>query len=56
MGEEDGLKLIGIKEVDYNDELYKLVDFLNKTLKNKNLIFGLTLNEEDKMTVSVYET
>lgn len=55
MTEEDGLKLIAVKEVDYNDELYKLIDFLNKSLKNRNLIFGLALNDEDKMVISIYE-
>ncbi len=56
MSEEEGLKLIGIQEVYKNDELYKLVDFLNKTLKNKNLVFGLAMQDEDKMVISIYET
>lgn len=55
MAEEDKLKLIGIKEVGHNDELYLLVDFLNKTLKSKNLVFGLSLNDEGNMVISVYE-
>ena len=55
MAAEEGLKLIGIKEINYNDELYKLIDFLNKTLKNKDLIFGLTLEAENRMVISIYE-
>lgn len=39
-----------------NAELYKVVDFLNKTLKHKQLMFGLTKNTKDQtMTISVYE-
>ncbi|NPV89358.1 MAG: YpmA family protein [Firmicutes bacterium] len=39
-----------------NAELYKVVDFLNKTLKHKQLMFGLTKNSQDQtMTISVYE-
>lgn len=56
MGEEHKLQLIATKEMKYNDELYKLVDFLNKTLKNRNLIFGLSIKDEENMIVSIYET
>jgi hypothetical protein len=50
-----GLDLIAVHEVAYNDELYKLIDFLNKALKDKNLIFGLAMKDDDRMTVSIYE-
>jgi hypothetical protein len=49
-----GLELIAAQEVSYNDELYKLIDFLNKALKDKNLVFGLSMKGDDKMTVSIY--
>lgn len=52
---EDKLELIAQKELNYNDELYKLVDFLNKTFKKKGFIFGIT-KKEDKAIISVYET
>ena len=37
--------------------MYKVVDFLNKTLKDKKVIFGLTKNiKQGTMTISIYET
>ncbi|MDH7479013.1 MAG: YpmA family protein [Syntrophomonadaceae bacterium] len=47
---------IATRTLKTNDELYKVVDFLNKALKHKKLMFGLTKNNmEDTMTISVYE-
>lgn len=51
--EQKGLKIIAQKELSNNPELYKLIDFLNKNLKEKNIIFGLSMDGE-KMTVSIY--
>lgn len=51
---EDKLELLAKKELLYNDELYKLVDFLNKNLKEKRVIFGIS-KEGDRATVSIYE-
>ena len=42
------------KELEYNDELYKLVDFLNKNLKEKRIILGIS-KEGDRATISIYE-
>ena len=55
MQKEDSLKLIAVKEFKEGEELYKVVDFLNKSLKDKNLIFGIRKNEE-KRTITIYET
>ena len=54
--EEDinGLKIKSTFKTDANIELYKIIDFLNKTLKHKNLIFGLS-QEGKKMIITVYE-
>ncbi len=49
------LELKSTLEVESNLELYRVVDFLNKNLKDKNLTFGLT-KKGSKMTVSIYET
>jgi len=51
---EDKLELMAKKELLYNDELYKLVDFLNKNLKQKRIILGIS-KEGEKATVSIYE-
>lgn len=48
------LELIATLRVGANSELYKVVDFLNKNLKDYRLMFGLT-KKEGKMVISVYE-
>jgi len=48
------LELIATQRVGINGELYKVVDFLNKNLKEYQLMFGLT-KREDKMVISIYE-
>ncbi|NLC76261.1 MAG: YpmA family protein [Clostridia bacterium] len=50
------LQLIATKTVKSYDELYIIVDFLNKTLKEHRVMFGLTKDVENgTMTISVYE-
>ena len=50
------LELIATKSFKTYDEMYKVVDFLNKILKDKKLIFGLTKEKNsDTMTISIYE-
>ena len=49
--------LIAVKSFKEYEEMYKVVDFLNKTLKHKNLIFGLTKDPAGgSMKISIYET
>ena len=48
------LELIATQRIGVNGELYKVVDFLNKSLKNHGLMFGL-MKKDDKMVISVYE-
>lgn len=48
------IELIATQRLGVNGELYKVVDFLNKNLKDYRLMFGLT-KKEDKMVISVYE-
>lgn len=51
------LELIAVKAFKSYDEMYKVVDFLNKTLKDKKVIFGLTKDtQKATMTISIYET
>lgn len=50
------LELIATKTFSPYPEMYKVVDFLNKTLKEKQVIFGLTKDEKGHMTLSIYET
>ncbi|WP_422443743.1 YpmA family protein [Thermoanaerobacterium sp. DL9XJH110] len=51
---ENKLELIAKKEINYSDDLYKLIDFLNKNLKNKRIILGISKNQ-DKAVISIYE-
>ena len=53
-GQLGKIELIATKRVGANGELYKVVDFLNKNLKDYRLMFGLT-KKEDNMVISIYE-
>jgi uncharacterized FlaG/YvyC family protein len=48
------LELIATCKVQTNAELYKVIDFLNKNLKNYHVMFGLT-KKDQKMIISIYE-
>ncbi len=50
------LELIAFKSFNTNDELFYVIDFLNKSLKDKNIMFGLSKDKElEKMTINIYE-
>jgi hypothetical protein len=53
--DEKGLRLIAVKSFEPCDEMYKIVDFLNKTLKEKRVMFGLVKNDRGTMDIKVYE-
>jgi len=55
MQNKEGLRLMAVKDFDQGEELYNVVDFLNKSLKDKNLIFGIR-KSGDKHTITIYET
>jgi len=58
MAPEDSgkLELLARKTLNGSPELIKVVDFLNKTLKTKKLMFGLTKDRDTgEMTISIYE-
>ncbi|MFC7060425.1 YpmA family protein [Halobacillus seohaensis] len=44
--------------IQKTDDLYKIVDTLNRTLKEKNLMFGMALDEDDRDTAvfTIYRT
>jgi hypothetical protein len=52
--DEGKLELVAVKNFAASGDLYKVVDFLNKSLKEHKLMFGLTKKGEN-MTVSIYE-
>lgn len=51
---QDRLELISTKEFNCNEEMYKIVDFLNKNLSNYDIIFGLT-EKSGKHLISIYK-
>lgn len=51
------LTLLATRSFKECEELYRVVDFLNKTLKEKRVLFGLTKDSaKGEMTISIYET
>lgn len=48
------LELMATLKLKNNDEFYRVVDFLNRNLKNYNVMFGMTKNGEE-VTFSIYE-
>lgn len=48
------LELVANLKLKNNEEFYRVVDFLNRSLKSSNLMFGLTKKDEE-MTFSIYE-
>lgn len=48
------LALIAHQTFSAHHELVRLVDFLNKSLKSKRIMFGIT-KDNDKMTINIYE-
>jgi hypothetical protein len=50
------LKLIAFKSFPSNPELIYIIDFLNKSLKEKKIMFGLSKDKEkDEMIINIYE-
>ncbi|HMM05507.1 MAG TPA: DUF4264 family protein [Clostridiales bacterium] len=53
----DKLKFIAQKNFKKRDDMYEIVDFLNKSLKEYHLMFGLTNDADDKekYMIRIYE-
>ncbi|MHB1126429.1 MAG: YpmA family protein [Bacillota bacterium] len=55
-GNQPKLQIKAVKTVKTNGELYKIIDFLNKNLKDNGVMLGLTKNkEDDTMSITIYE-
>lgn len=41
-----------------SEDLYRLIDFLNRNLKDKDVIFGMAKSEQnpDKVQITIYRT
>ncbi len=55
---ESKIEIISTVTVDYQSDLYKIVDALNRTLKHQDLMFGLALEKEnhEKAVFTIYKT
>ena len=50
------LELIASHYFEIHEDLIYMVDFLNKNLKNRKIMFGISKDKEkEKMLVSIYE-
>jgi hypothetical protein len=47
-GMESKIEVLSTVKILHSPDLYKIVDALNRTLKDKDLMFGLALDQEDK--------
>ncbi len=52
---DEKLKLLGKESLKNFHDFYHIVDFLNKLLKDRNLIFGYTMEEDGSYALSVYD-
>jgi len=51
------LEIIAVKSFKESPEMYKIIDFLNKSLKHKQVIFGIKKDDQaDTMRITIYET
>ncbi|NHM29154.1 YpmA family protein [Neobacillus terrae] len=55
---ESKIEVLSTVKIQYSADLYKIVDSLNRTLKEKDLMFGLALDQEDKTKAifTIYRT
>jgi hypothetical protein len=44
------IEVISTLKVQKSADLYKIVDVCNRTLKERDLMFGLALDEKDKLS------
>ncbi|AIC94572.1 MULTISPECIES: YpmA family protein [Shouchella] len=51
------MKVLSTVTIDRTDDFYKVVDQLNRTLKEKGLTFGFALDAKDseKIVFTIYE-
>lgn len=55
---KDKIETLSTVKMQHATDLYKIVDSLNRTLKDDNLMFGLALDEDDHETAifTIYRT
>ncbi|WP_071459941.1 YpmA family protein [Bacillus massilinigeriensis] len=55
---ESKIDVLSTVKIQQSPDLYKIVDALNRTLKDRDLMFGLALDQEDqeKAVFTIYRT
>ncbi|WP_077213772.1 YpmA family protein [Bacillus dakarensis] len=55
---ESKIEVLSTVKILKSPDLYKIVDSLNRTLKDRDLMFGLALDQEDenKVVFTIYRT
>jgi hypothetical protein len=55
---ESKIEVLSTVKIQNSPDLYKIVDSLNRTLKERDLMFGLALDQEDqdKAIFTIYHT
>ncbi|MEI5907223.1 YpmA family protein [Bacillus spongiae] len=55
---ESKIEMISTVKIQHSPDLYKVVDVLNRTLKERDLMFGLALDQkdQDKAIFTIYRT
>ncbi len=55
---EKKIETLSTVRIQHTDDLYRIVDSLNRTLKDQDLMFGLALDSEDesKAVFTIYRT
>jgi hypothetical protein len=55
---ESKVEVLSTVKIMNSPELYKIVDALNRTLKDRDLMFGLALDQKDKnkAVFTIYHT
>lgn len=51
---KDKLELIASKEFVYYEDMYKIIDFMNKNLSEYNIVLGVS-EKENKNIVNIYK-
>ncbi|GIN60772.1 DUF4264 domain-containing protein [Robertmurraya siralis] len=55
---ESKIEVLSTIKIQNSPDLYKIVDSLNRTLKDQDLMFGLALdqNDQNKAVFTIYRT
>lgn len=55
---ESKIEVLSTVKIQHSPDLYKIVDALNRSLKQKDLMFGLALDQDDqnKAIFTIYRT